>query len=209
MDDPQRADLAPRLDEEEPEQDLDRAGRADAHLDRQLLEARTILVAGAVSDRMARQISGRLLIMEQADPDRLVTVFINSPGGSADSGFAIYDLLRFVSCPVRTVVNGLCASAAVLIHLAADAGQRFTLPQSRFLLHQPSTASFGTASDLDITAREVLKLRERYNSIVSEATGQDPHKVLEDVRRDFWLNATEALDYGLVDKVVASRSELP
>lgn len=209
MNDRNRVDLVLHLDEEEPEQDADQAGRADTHLDRQLLEARTILVAGAVSDRMARQIAGRLLIMEQADPDRQVTVFINSPGGSADSGFAIYDLLRFVSCPVRTVVNGLCASAAVLIHLAADRGQRFTLPQSRFLLHQPSTASFGTASDLDITAREVLKLRERYNSIICDATGQDPQKVLEDVRRDFWLNAKEALDYGLVDRVVSTRKELP
>jgi ATP-dependent Clp protease protease subunit len=134
---------------------------------------------------------------------------INSPGGSADSGFAIFDIIRFVTPPVHTVVNGLCASAAVLILLAGDKGRRYSLPGSRFLIHQPSTAGRGAASDLDITAREILKLRERYNRIISESTGREMDKVLEDARRDFWLSATEALEYKLIDKIVSERKELP
>jgi ATP-dependent Clp protease protease subunit len=136
-------------------------------------------------------------------------VLINSPGGSADSGFAIYDMLRFVAPPIVTVVNGLCASAGILVHLAGDKGKRFALPESRFMIHQPSTAGQGTASDLDITAQEVIKLRERYIRIIADATGQDRERVLHDARRDFWLNSAQALEYGLVDEVVRERSELP
>lgn len=182
--------------------------RFSAAIDKQLLEARTLMIHGPVSDRLAAHCASRLMIMEKMDPERPITVLINSPGGSADSGFAIYDILRFVHPPVFTVVNGLCASAAILIQLAADKGHRFGTPQSRFLIHQPSTSGFGTASDLDITAREVLKLRERYNRIIAQGTGQDPEKVLEDARRDFWLNAEQAKEYGLIDKVVEHHREL-
>ncbi len=197
--------LNTRLDEE----GEDDVMQPSTGVDKQLLEARTLLIHGPVSDKMAAHCSARLMIMQQMDPERPITVLINSPGGSADSGFAIYDLLRFVRPPVYTVVNGLAASAAILIQLATKKDRRFATPQSRFLIHQPSTAGFGTASDLDITAREVIKLRERYNSIISEATGQDVEKVLEDARRDFWLNAEEAIEYGLIDKAIVSHSELP
>ena len=133
---------------------------------------------------------------------------INTPGGSADSGFAIYDILNFAAPPIRTIVNGLCASAGILIHLAGETGQRFSLPESRFMIHQPSTANQGTASDLDITAREVMKLRKRYNRIIGEATSKTVEDVEADAHRDFWLNAEEALAYGLIDRVIAQRSEL-
>lgn len=178
-------------------------------IDRHLIDARTILVTGPVTDEMAEDVTARAMIMEKLDRERPITVMINSPGGSADSGFAIYDILRFVAPPVRTVVNGLCASAGILIHLAGDKGTRYVTPESRFMIHQPSTAGRGTASDLDITAKEVIKLRERYVKIISDATGQDPERVLEDARRDFWLNATEAKEYNLVDAIVASRADLP
>jgi ATP-dependent Clp protease protease subunit len=194
-----------RLDEEREES---QQMKFSAAIDRQLIEARTVLIHGPVNDKMAADCTSRLMIMEKQDPERPITVLINSPGGSADSGFAIYDILRFVRPPVVTVVNGLCASAAVLIQQATLKGRRFGTPQSRFLIHQPSTAGFGSASDLDITAREVIKLRERYNRIIAAGTGQDPEKVLEDARRDFWLNAEEALEYGLIDRVVVNRSEL-
>jgi ATP-dependent Clp protease protease subunit len=156
------------------------AERAHDFLDKQLVEHRNLLVIGPISDKMATHVSRRVLAMERQDPERPITVLINSPGGSADSGFAIYDVLRFVSPPVRTVVNGLCASAAILVQLAADKGQRYTLPQSRFMIHQPSTAGQGTASDLDITAREVIKLRKRYFDIIADACGKDAGKVTED-----------------------------
>jgi ATP-dependent Clp protease protease subunit len=147
--------------------------------------------------------------MEQKDSKKPITVIINSPGGSADAGFAIYDMLRFIKPPVTTVVNGLCASAGILIHLAADKKRRFCMPESRFMIHQPSTMGRGTASDLDITAREILKLRDRYNKIIAETTGKPEAQMLEDARRDFWLDAGKALEYGLVHKVVKSRDDLP
>ncbi|MBL9080014.1 MAG: ATP-dependent Clp protease proteolytic subunit [Planctomycetes bacterium] len=174
-----------------------------------LFESRTLLISGPVDDKMLRDATVRCLAMEQKDAKKAITVFINSPGGSADAGFAIYDLLRFVKPPVTTVVNGLCASAGILIHLAADKKRRFCLPESRFMIHQPSTMGRGTASDLDITAKEILKLRDRYNKIIAEACGKSASDVLEAARRDFWLDAGQALEYGLVHKVVKARSELP
>ena len=172
------------------------------------LDARTILVHGPVDDKLAAGLAARVLILEDRDPDAPITVYVNSPGGSADSGFAMYDILRFVKCPVRTIVNGLCASAGVLVFLGGDEGARLTLPGSRFLLHQPSTAGRGTASDLSITAQQVVKLRERYNRIVSAATGKPEDEIFEASKRDFWLSAPEALEYGLVDKIIEKRSEL-
>ena len=177
-------------------------------VDRHLIEGRIILCTGPVTDKMFKDVLSRLMVMEHQAANEPVTVFINSPGGSADSGFAIYDILRFASPPVRTVVNGLCASAGILIHLAGDEGNRFCLPESRFMIHQPSTAGEGTASDLDITAREVVKLRKRYNQVIADCTGKDAERVTEDSHRDFWLNAVEAKDYGLVTRVVASRADL-
>ncbi len=190
------------------EDDESKESLGQAHLERELLEARTILVSGPVTDRMCRAVVARLLLLESMDAEAPVTVYVNSPGGSADSGFAMYDMLRFIRCPVRTIVNGLCASAAVLVFLAGDAGARLSLPHSRFLIHQPSTAGQGTASDLHITAQQVLKLRDRYNEIVAEATGKPAEKILQDASRDFWLDAAEAVDYGLVDRILASRNEL-
>ncbi|HEX6810926.1 MAG TPA: ATP-dependent Clp protease proteolytic subunit [Planctomycetota bacterium] len=174
-----------------------------------LLEARTILVSGPVDDKMLRDATVRCLAMEQKDAKKPITVFINSPGGSADAGFAIYDLLRFIKPPIITVVNGLCASAGILIHLAADKKRRFCMSESRFMIHQPSTMGRGTASDLDITAKEILKLRDRYNRIIADTCGKTPEQVLEAARRDFWLDAGQALEYGLVHKVVKKRDELP
>ncbi len=204
MDDSKLHNL-PRLSDDDAD---DSRGMDAAFLEKRLIESRTLMIAGPITDRLAKDCTSRLMVMESMDPERPIDVLINSPGGSADSGFAIYDMLRFVSPPVRTIVNGLCASAGILIHLAADKGQRFALPESRFMIHQPSTAGQGTASDLDITAREVIKLRERYNRIISDATGQAMEKVLEDSRRDFWLNSQEALDYNLIDKIVTEHREL-
>lgn len=182
--------------------------KSPAILEKHLMDARIIMCSGPVTDKMARDVTIRILVMETQDQDKPVTVYINSPGGSADSGFAIYDMLRFASMPVRTVVNGLCASAGILIQLAGDDGQRFSLPESRFMIHQPSTAGQGTASDLDITAREVMKLRVRYNRIIADATGKSEADVVAHAHRDFWLNATEAAEYGLIARVIKTRADL-
>lgn len=198
----------PRLDDDDDRDRDDKEPRTPNPYERALFEARTILISGPVDDKMLRDATVRCMAMEEKDPKAPITVFINSPGGSADAGFAIYDMLRFIKPPVTTVVNGLCASAGILIHLAADKKRRFCLRESRFMIHQPSTMGRGQASDLDITAREILKLRDRYNRIIAEACNQDPEDVLEKARRDFWLDAGQALEYGLVSKVVEKRSEI-
>ena len=184
-------------------------GNAPNPYEKALFEARTLLISGPVDDKMLKEATIRCLAMEQKDPKKPITVFINSPGGSADAGFAIYDLLRFIKPPVITVVNGLCASAGILIHLAADKKRRFCMTESRFMIHQPSTMGRGTASDLDITAKEILKLRDRYNRIIAETCNKTLEQVTESARRDFWLDAGQALEYGLVAKVVKKRDELP
>ncbi len=175
---------------------------------RRLLKTRSILVSEVVTDRLARRVQAQLILMQQDDEKAPVTVYINSPGGSADSGFAVYDALRFFKPPVRTIVTGLCASAAVMIYLGAPRERRFSLPNSRILLHQPSTMVLGSASDIRITAEEIVKLRERYNQIVAEETGKTPEQVTKDADRDFWLSAEEARAYGLVGKVVRGYGEL-
>lgn len=218
MQNPRRLDLdprRPRLDEDDEQDgpcqhgDQDKDKGAANPYEKALFDARTLLLSGPVDDKMLKEATIRCLALEQKDAKQPITVFINSPGGSADAGFAIYDLLRFIRPPVITVVNGLCASAGILIHLAAEKKHRFCMSESRFMIHQPSTMGRGTASDLDITAKEILKLRDRYNRIIAEACGKTLEQVTEASRRDFWLDAGQALEYGLVSKVVKHRDELP
>jgi ATP-dependent Clp protease protease subunit len=171
-----------------------------------LLKSRSILLSKPVDDKMVESVQAQLFIMD-AESNDPITVYVNSPGGSADCGFAIFDLLRYVESPVITVCSGICASAAILIFLASEKGKRYSLPNSRFLLHQPSTQAQGTASDLQITAQEIVKLRERYNEIVSEEVEQSVEKITGDSARDFWLTAQEAEAYGLVSKVIEHKKE--
>lgn len=180
----------------------------DAGMMKRMLKTRSILVFEPISDKLARRVQNTLLLMQQDDEKAPITVYINSPGGSADSGFAIYDSLRFFKPPVRTVVNGLCASAAVMVYLAAPKERRTSLPNSRFLLHQPSTAAYGTASDIEINAEEIVKLRVRYNEIVGKECGKTMEQVTKDADRDFWMSPEEAHKYGLVGKVIKSFGEL-
>jgi ATP-dependent Clp protease protease subunit len=173
-----------------------------------LLEARTLIIADEVNDTLYRRVATMLTLLERKDKKAPITAYVNSPGGSADSGFAIFDLFRFSPCPITTVANGVVASAAVLIFLGSPQGRRVTLPNARFLLHQPSTAARGQASDIDITAKEIAKLRRRYNEVIAEATGKPVEVVEKDSDRDFWLTAQEAVNYQLVNRVLTSRSQL-
>lgn len=195
-------------DDDEPERETRGGGNGLGRLTHRLLESRTIVVAEVVTDALYRKVAGMVTVLENMDPGKPITVLVNSPGGSADSGFAIYDLLRFSACPVRTIANGVVASSAVLIYLGADDDKRFSLPHSRFLLHQPSTAARGQASDLEITAREIVKLRQRYNKIVERHTGRPLEQIEKDSDRDFWLSAPEAVEYGLAKRLVEKRTEL-
>ncbi len=200
-----RDSVLTRLEDDEDEEEKNGGGKFVLE---KLLEARTIMVTRPISDKLAEKIYAQLAILENIDQDKAITVIINSPGGHADSGFGIYDMLRFCKCPIRSIVAGMCASAAVPVFVAADKGQRFSLPNSRFLLHQPSTKARGDASDIMITANEINKLKRKYNEIMQEATGQDVDKITADSDRDFWMSPAEAVEYGLVDKVVTSRNEL-
>jgi ATP-dependent Clp protease protease subunit len=180
----------------------------DGGLLKQLLKTRAIQVYEPISDKIARKVHSQLLLMQQQDEKSPITVYVNSPGGAADSGFAIFDALRLFKPPIRTVVNGLCASAAVMVYLAAPRERRFSLPNSRFLLHQPSTFVQGSASDIEISAEEIVKLRVRYNQVVSAETGKTVDQVTRDADRDFWLSPDEAKQYGLVGKVIKNIGEL-
>jgi ATP-dependent Clp protease protease subunit len=195
-----------RLDCEKEEEKEE--GKEVTPLAERLIKSRSILLSKGVDEKMVESVSTQLLLMEADSTTDPITVYVNSPGGSADCGFAIYDLLRFVEAPIVTVCSGICASAAILIYLAGDRGKRFSLPNSRFLLHQPSTRAQGTASDLQITAEEIVKLRERYNLIVSEEVSKPVDQVTADSMRDFWLTAEEAMTYGLVNKVITNKAEL-
>jgi ATP-dependent Clp protease protease subunit len=194
-----------RLNEEEDEKSK---GKAVDNIEMKLLESRTILVEGPVTDKMFRTVCSRLVYLERKDPRGEILMIINSPGGAADTGFGLHDLMRVNSCPIKTLCVGLCASAAVLIFVAGKKGLRYSLPNSRFLLHQPSTTTFGPASDMEITAKEILRTRQRYADVVSQAIGVSADKIIADSNRDFWLDADEAAKYGLVDKIVQSHAEL-
>ena len=175
-----------------------------------MLKSRTILLSSGIDEETVEEVLRSMVLMEQDSQTEPVTLYINSPGGAADCGFAVYDILRFMKPPVTTVVTGLCASAGVIIYLGAVPERRLALPNSRFMLHEPRflSASYGQASDLAITAKELLKMKDRYNTIVAEATGKTLEVVSKDAQRDFWLSAEEAKDYGLVSKIVHSRDEV-
>jgi len=173
-----------------------------------MFKSRSILIAKGVDKELMEKTTAQLLLMSDDDPNKPITVYVNSPGGDADSGFAIYDMMRYVKAPVRTVCAGICASAGIIIFLGGEKGQRFTVPNSRFLIHQPSTYAQGQASDLEITAQQIVKIRAKYNQIVSDETGVPADKVLSDANRDFWLDTDEALKYGLVDKIITAQGEL-
>jgi len=196
----------PGDEEEEPEEES--TSEEEERLQEKVLKTRTVFVSEPISDELARKVYQQLIVLEDESREKPITVIINSPGGEADSGFGLYDMIRFVEPPVRTLVAGLCASAAVVIFLAGEKGSRLSLPNSRFMMHQPSSATFGQASDLKIASDEIVKLRERYNQLVAEATGKDPAAVGHDVDHDFWLGAEEARAYGLVDRIVVNRREI-
>lgn len=205
---PVRFQKSLRLEEEEEEDRPTPPKEEESKMLEKFLKTRTILISEEVTSDLAKRVYQNLLLLESDDVEKPITIIINSPGGEADSGFGIYDMLRFVRPPIRTLVAGLCASAAVLIFVAAEKGNRLSLPHSRYLLHQPSSASFGQASDLEIAANEIIRLRDRYNEIVSDATGKSVDIVSRDADRDFWMAAPQATEYGLVDKIITRRSEI-
>lgn len=172
-----------------------------------LFKSRTILITGEINDRVARGVTERLLAMA-AESDDPVTLVISSPGGHVESGDMIHDVAKFIKPRVRVLGTGWVASAGALIYVTAEKQDRYCLPNTRFLLHEPRGGIGGSASEIDIQAREVLKMRERLNRIFAEATGQTYEKIVADTHRDYWLNAEEALAYGIAGKIIRSAAEI-
>ena len=172
-----------------------------------ILKTRSILLSGEINKDSADKFIKDLLVLEAESQDP-IKVFINSPGGDVDAGFAIYDMVRFVSCPVIMIGMGLVASAASLVLLAVPAERRVALPNSSYLIHQPLSEMKGNATDIEIHALQLEKVKAKLNSIISEATGTDLETVAADTDRDHWLNAEEARNYGLVSRIVESRDNL-
>lgn len=172
-----------------------------------LLRARTIIISGEITQKLAATVSGQLLALA-AESESDITIFINSQGGHVEAGDTIHDLLRFIRPRVRMIGTGWVASAGALIYVAAPKEQRFCLPNTRFLLHQPAGGAGGTASDIDIEAREILRMRDRLNRIFARETGQPLERIEEDTHRNFWLGAEAALRYGLVGRIIERVTEL-
>jgi len=172
-----------------------------------MLRTRNILLSGEVDKSLAERVVRQLLLLEE-DSDDPIRIFIDSPGGDADAGFAIFDMIRFVKPDVYTIGMGLVASAGALILLASPVERRIGLPNSHYLIHQPLSGIRGVATEIEIHARELEKLRQKINNLIAEETGQALDKVEKDTDRDFWMSVTEAKDYGLISSVISSRSEL-
>lgn len=172
-----------------------------------LMGTRSIMLSGEINKDTADDFATRILVLDSLSNDE-IKVFINSPGGDVDSGFAIYDMIRFVKSPVLVIGMGLVASAAALIYLAVPKERRFALPNSTYLIHQPLSQLKGTAIDLEIYAVKLEELRKKLDSVIAEAVGKKVDDVSVDTERDHWLSANEALNYGLVGKIVTSSKEL-
>lgn len=173
-----------------------------------MLKTRTILLSGEVNKALAEKVVKQLLLLE-ADGNDPIKVFIDSPGGDADAGYAIFDMIRFIKPEVYTIGMGLVASAGALILLAAPKERRLAFPNSHYLIHQPLSGIRGVATEIEIHATEIEKLRLKLNKLISDETGKNITQVEKDTDRDFWMNGEEAKSYGLVSKIVTNRSEMP
>ena len=188
---------------------VEQSGRGERSYDiySRLLKERVIFLVGPVNDHSANLVVAQLLFLESENPDKDVALYINSPGGSVYAGMAIYDTMRFIKPEVSTLCTGLAASMGAFLLAAGQQGKRFSLPNSRIMIHQPSGGAQGQASDIHIQAREILDLRARLNQMLAEHTGQTVERIEIDTERDNFMSAPDAVAYGLIDKVLTSRAD--
>ncbi|WP_323017977.1 ATP-dependent Clp endopeptidase proteolytic subunit ClpP [Castellaniella sp.] len=188
---------------------IEQSGRGERSYDiySRLLRERVIFFVGQVNDQSANLVVAQLLFLESENPDKDISLYINSPGGSVYAGMAIYDTMQFVKPAVSTLCTGLAASMGAFLLAAGEKGKRYALPNSRIMIHQPSGGAQGQASDIQIQAKEILSLRERLNGILASRTGQDIERIGVDTERDNFMSADEAQAYGLIDKVLVSRTD--
>jgi ATP-dependent Clp protease protease subunit len=188
---------------------IEQSGRGERAYDiySRLLRERVIFLVGPVMDQTANLVVAQLLFLESENPDKDISLYINSPGGSVSAGLAMFDTMRFIKPDVSTLCMGIAASMGAFLLAAGAKGKRYALPNSRIMIHQPSGGAQGQASDIEIQAKEILYLRERLNRLMAEATGQPIERIARDTDRDNFLSAEDAVSYGLIDKTLASRSE--
>lgn len=198
-----------RFDEDDDEDKSDeRREPFDAQMGKLFFKSRNVLITGGIDDRSARAAVTHLLALAEQSDDP-INVYISSPGGHVESGDMVHDMIKFIRPTVRCIGSGWVASAGALIFIGAERENRFCLPNTRFLLHQPSGGIFGKVSDMMIQAEQLKLMRERFDKLFAEATGQTPEQIAKDTARDFWLNTSQAIDYGLLGKVIHSIDELP
>ena len=187
---------------------VEQSGRGERAYDiySRLLKERVIFLVGPVNDHTANVIVAQLLFLESENPDKDISFYINSPGGSVSAGLAIFDTMKFIKPDVSTLCTGLAASMGAFLLAAGTKGKRFSLPNSRIMIHQPLGGASGQASDIEIQAREILYLRERLNAILSENTGQAVEQIGRDTDRDNFMSAEQAVEYGMIDKVLTHRA---
>lgn len=188
---------------------IEQSGRGERAYDiySRMLKERVIFLVGPVADQMANLVVAQLLFLESENPDKDISLYINSPGGSVYAGLAIYDTMQFIKPDVSTLCTGMAASMGAFLLAAGHKGKRYSLPNSRIMIHQPSGGAQGQASDIQIVAKEILELRDRLNRILADVTGQPISRIEADTDRDNYLSADAARDYGLIDRVLTKRTE--
>ncbi len=186
---------------------IETTGRGERAYDiySRLLKERIIFLVGPVEDYMANLVVAQMLFLESENPEKDIYLYINSPGGSVSAGLAIFDTMNFIKPDVSTLCTGMAASMGAFLLAAGAKGKRIALPNASVMIHQPSGGARGTAADIEISAREILKTREQLNKILAERTGQPLEKIAKDMERDYWMSAEETMAYGLVDQVIAQR----
>ena len=194
-------------EEQDEEEGEERQQGEDSPLLRQFLKTRTVLLTGEINKTLAERVVRQVLLLEQ-ESDEPIKVFIDSPGGDADAGFAILDMMRFVRPPIKMIGMGLVASAGAIVLLAAPREQRFALPNSRYLIHQPMAGFRGVGTEIEIHAKEIDLMRRKMNDLISQETGKPVAEVEQDTDRDYWMGAEEALAYGLVGSIIHSQNDL-
>lgn len=187
---------------------IEQSGRGERSYDiySRLLKERVIFLVGPVNDHVANLVVAQLLFLESDNPDKDISFYINSPGGSVSSGMAIFDTMNFIKPDVSTLCTGMAASMGAFLLAAGAKGKRFSLPNSKILIHQPSGGSQGQATEIEIQAREILKTRAQLNKILAELTGQPLERIERDTERDYYMSADECKEYGLIDKVISKRA---
>ncbi len=188
---------------------VEQTGRGERTYDiySRLLLDRIVFLSGEVGDEMANAVCAQLLFLQSQDATKEISVYVNSPGGSVTAGLAIYDTMQFVKCPIATYCIGQAASMGAVLLAAGTKGRRFALPNARIMVHQPSGGAEGKASDIEITAKEILRLKDVLNGILAKHSGKAFEDVVRDTERDFFMSASEAKDWGLVDEVLEAKKE--